>query len=201
MSQIGFISTPNYYCGPIGALGIRGPKGDTGDTGPTGPTGATGPTGPTGDTGETGPTGSTGATGPTGPTGIIGATGPIELLQWQTVNTTVGATSYYGYFLSGATGLILPTTCNLNERIGVINLGSTAAIVAVPYGVAWTPRGVTAAWQGVASSTDGTKLVAVVSGGQIYTSIDSGLTWTARETNRNWWRVASSGNGNNLVLK
>jgi hypothetical protein len=42
-------------------------------------------------------------------------------------------------------------------------------------------------------------LVAVVSGGQIYTSIDSGVTWTVRNTNRNWSSVASDSAGNKLV--
>jgi hypothetical protein len=42
-------------------------------------------------------------------------------------------------------------------------------------------------------------LVAVVAGGQIYTSTDSGVAWTARESNRNWRSVASSSDGVKLV--
>jgi len=41
-------------------------------------------------------------------------------------------------------------------------------------------------WQSVASSSDGTKLVAVVNGGFIYTSTDSGVNWTQRDSSRNW---------------
>jgi hypothetical protein len=55
-------------------------------------------------------------------------------------------------------------------------------------------------WQAVASSADGTKLVAVVNGGPIYTSADSGASWsitTAPTTN--WTSVASSADGIKLV--
>ncbi len=51
----------------------------------------------------------------------------------------------------------------------------------------------------VASSADGTKLVAVVQNGQIYTSTDSGFTWTPRDSDRNWKSVASSSDGTKLV--
>src|SRR5439155_7174268 len=63
-------------------------------------------------------------------------------------------------------------------------------------------------WRSVASSADGSKLVAMsggaysgngADGGQIYTSTDSGVTWTARDSNRHWMSVASSADGNKLV--
>ena len=58
-------------------------------------------------------------------------------------------------------------------------------------------------WSSVASSSDGTKLVACVGGsssGQIYTSADSGVTWTPRATNQSWWSVASSADGTKLIV-
>jgi len=70
----------------------------------------------------------------------------------------------------------------------------------------WTPRDSSRNWQFVASSSDGTKLVAVASvgqsvtgPGQIYTSTDSGVSWTARDSDRNWISVASSSDGTKLV--
>ena len=65
----------------------------------------------------------------------------------------------------------------------------------------WTPRFDPKFWNGIASSADGTKLAAVVNGGQIYTSTNSGVSWTARETgsNRTWSDVASSDDGSKLV--
>ena len=65
--------------------------------------------------------------------------------------------------------------------------------------VTWTARESTRNWWSVASSADGTKLVAAVQNGPLYTSVDSGASWTARESNR-WWRsVASSSDGTKLV--
>ena len=68
------------------------------------------------------------------------------------------------------------------------------------------------AWTSVASSADGTKLVAVsynqlqsypFVGGAIYISMDSGITWTGRSGARNgdegWVSVASSADGTRLV--
>ena len=70
---------------------------------------------------------------------------------------------------------------------------------AVPAGGTWTARESGRNWNAVASSADGTKLVAVVDGGQIFTSTDSGATWTARENARAWSSVASSADGTKLV--
>ena len=63
----------------------------------------------------------------------------------------------------------------------------------------WTARESNRQWESVASSSDGVKLVAVVVGGQIYTSTDSGATWTARDSNRAWYFVASSADGTKLA--
>jgi photosystem II stability/assembly factor-like uncharacterized protein len=57
-------------------------------------------------------------------------------------------------------------------------------------------------WQSVASSADGTKLVAAAAYGHyLYTSSDSGATWTERTAagSRNWRSVASSADGSKLV--
>jgi hypothetical protein len=61
----------------------------------------------------------------------------------------------------------------------------------------------------VASSADGTKLVAVSTnldpatlklvGGNIYTSSDSGAIWTQTGTTQHWNSVASSSDGTKLV--
>lgn len=63
----------------------------------------------------------------------------------------------------------------------------------------WTPRDNSRGWTSIASSANGTKLVAVVSNGQIYTSNNSGESWTANESNRGWRSVASSADGTKLV--
>jgi len=60
-------------------------------------------------------------------------------------------------------------------------------------------------WSSVASSADGTKLVATAGGsddfGSIYTSTDSGATWTQTAAQPNTWTsVASSADGTRLVV-
>jgi hypothetical protein len=78
------------------------------------------------------------------------------------------------------------------------NLGGWIYISA-DSGETWTPRAFTNNWQAVASSADGTKLVAAVFDGQIYTSTDSGTNWTPRAFTTNWQAVASSADGTKLV--
>ena len=74
----------------------------------------------------------------------------------------------------------------------------------------WTARDSNRDWAAIASSSDGTKLVAAVSvvdvgegtftPGRIYTSTDSGATWTQRDSaDRLWMDVASSDDGTKLV--
>ena len=81
-----------------------------------------------------------------------------------------------------------------------VPLTSLIGDVLVPGGTPPSPPGPSNRnWQSVASSGDGTKLVAAVNGGQLYTSTDSGANWTARDSNRNWQSVASSSDGTKLV--
>jgi hypothetical protein len=58
----------------------------------------------------------------------------------------------------------------------------------------------TDSWRALASSADGTKLVAVASGGLVYTSPDSGTNWYAKNApSAAWNTVASSWDGAKLV--
>jgi len=51
----------------------------------------------------------------------------------------------------------------------------------------------------VASSADGTRLIAAAGYGQLYTSTNSGVAWVPRESARYWWAVASSADGGKLL--
>jgi hypothetical protein len=68
-------------------------------------------------------------------------------------------------------------------------------------GTRWTGRGEKEWWSSVASSADGSKLVAV--GANIYTSTDAGTSWTLRGAwpfaRQEWRSVASSADGSRLV--
>lgn len=81
---------------------------------------------------------------------------------------------------------------NPGQAVDTKSLGGMA-------GASWTAHEPRRDWFSVASSADGSKLVAVAYGSQIYTSTDSGATWTPRESNRYWWSVASSADGSKLV--
>ena len=74
-------------------------------------------------------------------------------------------------------------------------------------GVTWTAQTSVLAFIGswnscyIASSSDGTRLVAATYPGQIYTSVNSGVTWTQRTSDPTvaWSSVASSADGAKLV--
>jgi hypothetical protein len=103
----------------------------------------------------------------------------------------------------------LPATPSVGDIVRVNGLGAGGWRIAQNDGqtivgqklwiLGWAPRESNRLWRSVASSADGTKLVAVVLGGQIYTSTNSGVTWAARDQNRNWASVASSADGTQLV--
>lgn len=63
----------------------------------------------------------------------------------------------------------------------------------------WVPRDSSREWYSLASSADGNKLVAAVSGGQLYISTDSGESWNPKDSARVWMSVASSADGTKLV--
>ncbi len=105
----------------------------------------------------------------------------------------------------------LPPAPNIGDTVRVTGIGAggwkiaqnkNQSILGLDFdltGIFWTPREIYQSWTGIASSADGTKLVAVAHFGQIYTSIDSGATWTARENSRRWTSVASSADGTKLI--
>jgi hypothetical protein len=66
---------------------------------------------------------------------------------------------------------------------------------------ALNPRGYVGHWTSITSSSDGTKLAAVVTGGQIYTSTDSGITWTVSSSSPTeyWGSITSSSDGTKLA--
>jgi hypothetical protein len=139
-------------------------------------------------------------------------------LKWQTVSGFAQQMqSNNGYLTTNAaqTSITLPDAPNVGDVVRVSGAGAGGWKIAqnngqsilvanisginLSAGVNWTPRDNTRGWRAVASSADGTKLVAVVQGGRIYTSTDAGINWTARESNRVWYGVASSADGNKLV--
>jgi hypothetical protein len=127
---------------------------------------------------------------------------------------TQAAASNTGYVANSPTltAFTLPATPTVGDVVKVTSQGIGGFTVSPNAGqtiaTAWIPREQPRYWYSVASSADGSKLVAVVGGlanlglvnlGLIYTSTDSGFTWTARDSARVWISVASSADGIKLV--
>ncbi len=97
-----------------------------------------------------------------------------------------------------AGGGVNKTTNTFTITITPVN---DAPSFAIPAWVNWTARDSSRNWSAIAASADGTKLVAVVNGGAIYTSTDSGATWEEQKDPpvQDWNAVASSADGTKLV--
>lgn len=116
-----------------------------------------------------------------------------------------GLTWVNGPLLSGGD---LTTVAASADGLRLVTMNSSGISTSADGGVTWTPRGGPAGishWRAVASSADGTRLVAADSNyspetiGFLYTSSDAGVTWTQRSTARVWTDVASSADGMRLV--
>ena len=114
--------------------------------------------------------------------------------QTAAPNTSYVATS------SSDTSFSLPTTANVGDQVQITGAGTGGWSVANGL---WTQSGAPRfGWSAVASSADGTRLVATTSGfgGLIYTSANSGLTWTLGSAPSAYWSsVASSADGIHCV--
>jgi hypothetical protein len=153
-----------------------------------------------------------------------GVTNLSGLVVWQAVSgNKQQAKSNMGYLVTDAsqTTITLPTAPSVGDivRVGgegaggwTIAQNAGQSVQAGAFGVCitnminlsnWVER--TGAgggpWHGVASSSNGTKLVACQYGGYIYTSADSGTNWTLRSGAGGgpWYGVASSSDGTKLV--
>ena len=151
-------------------------------------------------------------------TGPTGATGPG--ITWVNVTSiTQQAVSNTGYLADNAAQvtITLPASSAVGDVIQVNGIGTggwkivqnagqltvTKNILGqVSYvGTTWTAQASgSQPWHSVASSADGTHLVAAMWNGQIYTSTNAGGTWTAQASGSQLWQtVASSADGTHLV--
>jgi hypothetical protein len=134
---------------------------------------------------------------------------------WVEVTTDTQAIPNRGYMTNSPSlvTVTLPTSPSLarGDTIRVSGAGAGGWVIAQNAGqkislaianieFPWIPRESNRQWWAVASSADGTKLVACDgNNGQTYTSWDSGATWIPRNPARNWRSVASSADGTKLV--
>jgi len=136
-------------------------------------------------------------------------------ISWIDVfGTSEQASPGFGYYTHNAAEvtITLPTTPTVGDLIAVNGKGAGGWKIAqnasqsiltetLPGGYLdkWTAHESNRFWSSIASSDDGSKLIAVGYGNQIFTSTDSGMNWTARESSRNWSSTASSDDGTKLV--
>jgi hypothetical protein len=146
-----------------------------------------------------------------------GGTSSNQPLAWTIVNgASQTAFANHGYLAGnpGQVTFILPASPALGDvvRIAGASTGgwkiaqnaSNQVILTAPLGCAgglnWVSNGPVAVWRSIASSADGTRLVAVARDGVYATSVDSGKSWTLRsDTQPNWEAVACSEDGIKLV--
>ena len=146
-------------------------------------------------------------------TGVFAGSGTMSFQTVAGTAQNAGANTNYLLTNAAPSTVTLPAAPFVGEVVRVNGIGAGGLQVAPnaghsivgagttigPAGVTWTPRDSTQIWWGLASSADGTKLVASVQTGRLYTSTDSGATWVARDSNRSWLGVASSTDGTKLV--
>jgi hypothetical protein len=141
------------------------------------------------------------------------------LVGWIPTNgTAIQAVIDTGYLLTNPqlVTVTLPASPSAGDIVRISGAGASGWRVAQNAGQSiiggfssftkspWTPSGASPLnWRAIASSADGSQLVAVASstGGGIFTSIDSGLTWSGPFgglSSANWYAAASSADGSKL---
>lgn len=162
-----------------------------------------------------------------GPTGQTGPQGPANQVPWVVVTgTSQVAAENTGYITmnDALTSITLPASPAVGSVVRIAGIGyggwrtelnagqyiSSNGGYNVPpaaMGLNWIQRGGQEYWGPIATSNDGTKLVATSwHTGLLYTSINGGIFWTVREiipgegnVYRSWSSLASSSNGTKLV--
>jgi hypothetical protein len=138
------------------------------------------------------------------------------LVGWIVTNgTAIQAQIDHGYVLTNSqlATLTLPTNANVGDILRISGVGAggwkiaqntNQSVIGIFSSFAGSPWTLTSAssldnWDSIASSSDGSKLIASIYSGGVYASTDFGTTWT--ETNLtvgDWRSVACSANGGKL---
>ena len=147
-------------------------------------------------------------------TAYVCSAAPADTRWIDVTGAAIQAESNTGYLAnsSARTVITLPAAPSVGDWVKVSgvgtggwtiaqNAGQRISTLGLPGGldIRWTTSSTTGSWSSVASSTDGARLVAASTSGELYTSMDQGLTWTLRLTGQVWSGVASSSDGLRLV--
>jgi hypothetical protein len=132
---------------------------------------------------------------------------------WQEPSAaTVQAQPNAGYLLTNTqiVTLTLPASPSIGSVVQVAGVGgggwilaqNAAQYISGSFIPVWSAIGApNESWSSIATSSDGTKLAAVVEGGGIYTSVNSGIKWTQQipAPYEVWSSIASSSDGTHLA--
>ena len=124
----------------------------------------------------------------------------MRYATWDILEASTNST----FYLTGATSSIsdyyADTLLSPFQADGLTNV-AIAKIGSFTDTFNWSQVAASHNWHSITSSSDGTKLAAVVYGGYIYTSTDSGVNWTAQTASgsRDWNAITSSSDGTKLT--
>ena len=133
-----------------------------------------------------------------------GSTGGIGIYTSANTGSTWTQTTAPARGSAPVTWWISVTSSSDGTKLAAIEFVNSAIYTSADSGGHWTQTSAptTNSWNCIASSSDGSRLVAVANGanGAIYISTNSGSSWTATSAPRTYWFcVASSADGTNLV--
>jgi hypothetical protein len=139
------------------------------------------------------------AAGSVGSAQLAGGTLAAAATLTGATNDAVANTSYVVANASPTT-VCLPANANIGDMVQIIGQGA-GGWTAVESGIIWKQTTAPGKdWTSVASSSDGTHLVAASYVNYIYTSTNSGTNWTQTTAPvETWYSVASSSDGTHLV--
>lgn len=135
------------------------------------------------------------------PTGTDGAVALLEEGSYTFKAADFGFSDPLELAAQRFTGIRLTTLPGLGSLAlegNAVAAGDFVSMIPIP-GVAWTPQTGLQGASGLACSEDGSKLVAVNSGGQLLVSTNSGVSWTTRGAARQYSAVACSSGGSRMV--
>jgi len=125
----------------------------------------------------------------------------MRYATWDIQSESTDSTFYFTGATSSLSDYYADTLLSPFQADGLTNV-AIANIGSFTNTYTWSPVASSLGWQSITSSSDGTKLAAVVYGNYIYTSTNSGASWTTNSNSsgsRGWLSITSSSDGTKLA--
>jgi len=127
--------------------------------------------------------------------------GQMTYASWDIPASGADSTFYFNGVTSSISDYNAMTALTPFQANGLTNI-AIAKIGSFDSFFNWTRRDSLRGWNGITSSSDGTKLAAADYGGCIYTSNNSGADWSSSDCSSglgNWYPITSSSDGTKLA--